>query len=630
MTAEKRTKRTQESIFCVFLVALLFVILTAHCVCLACAQANKDGTSANSESSKSGKDGVWDPNKYIAVEEIEAGTQGYCLTCMEGTKVERFDLEVLSVVPDFEPGRAAILVQLTGDRFLHTGPVAGCSGSPVYIDDRLAGALAAAWTYSKDPLFAVTPIKEMLKVGQGSHAQPRDRRRVYGFDYAKPIDFSVIEGRMHERLSEQRQGVVNSKSVPGLLVSSNLPGRVCKRLDALAEPFGFMVAAGGCGKTQEGQQVRLEPGSCLAVPWVTGDITMTVMGTVTEVAGDKVYGFGHGYLGYGAVELPMATGQVHAVVSSVYRSFKVGSALETVGALTMDQSTAVVGTIGAEAPTIPLTVRVRRYNDSEVRQYDCEIVDNELLTPVGVNMVVLGAALVHGELPPNHTIKYDMVLKMNNHRSIRCENVSTGRGLTDMISDSVGPIAMLMDNPYEEVDITSMEFSMSIEPESSVSHIWSVELSDSRVKPGQKLDVQAVVESYLAERKKYRFSVEIPAQLKQGKYELIVCGSRAYEQFLRKTVPYRFVAQNMQDLIEALNDLLQIRRDVLHCLLILPAGGIKVEKAGLPDLPATKALVLQSGSRTIRTRPHPQWIEKRQQIDSVVIDRESMHIQVEP
>jgi len=189
---------------------------------------------------------------------------------------------------------------------------------------------------------------------------------------------------------------------------------------------------------------------------------------------------------------------------------------------------------------------------------------------------------------------------------------------------------MLMDNPYEKVDITSMEFSVNIQPQSSISHIWSVELSDSQVEPGQKLDVEAVVESYLAEKKKYRFSIEIPKQLKQGKYELVVCGSYGYEQFLRKTVPYRFVAQNMQDLIEALNDLLQIRRDILYCLLILPPGGIEVEKAGLPDLPATKALVLQSGTRTLNTRPHPQWLEKSQQIGSVVLDRETMHIQVEP
>lgn len=629
-TPDKKTQRTQESIFSLLLVGSCLAVLTAHCVCLASGQTDKQGLPANSDSCKGGKEGFWDPNKYIAVEEIKSGMQGYCLTCMEGTTVEKFDLQVLSVVPDFEPGRATILVQLTGDRFLHTGPVAGCSGSPVYVDGRLAGALAGAWTFSKDPFFTVTPIEEMLKVGQDGYGRQRDRWQVYGFDYTKPVDFSVIDGRIRQSLSEKRHRGVNAGSLPGLLVSCNLPSRVCQQLDALAEPFGLMVAAGGGGKTQEGQKVRLEPGSCLAVPWVTGDIAMTVLGTVTEVAGDKVYGFGHGYLGYGAVELPMATGQVHAVVSSVYRSFKVGSALETVGALTVDQSTAVVGTIGAKAPMIPLTVRVQRYNDSEVRQYDCRIVNNELLTPVGVNMVLLGAASVHGDLPPEHTVKYDMALEMDNHPSVSCENVSTGRGLTDVILDGVSSIAMLIDNPYEKIDITSMEFAISIEPRSSLSHIWSVEVSDSRVEPGQKIDVEVVVESYLAEKKKYRFSVAIPKQLTQGKYELVVCGSYGYEQFLRKTVPYRFVAQDMQDLIEALNDLLQIKRDRLYCLLILPPGGIEVEKAGLPDLPATKALVLQSSTRTLNTRLHPQWLEESQQIGSVVVDRETMHIQVEP
>lgn len=114
---------------------------------------------------------AWDPNKYIDIDEIKPGMQAYCLTCYKGTEIEKFDLEVLSILHNVMPGRDLILVQGTDERFIYTGPVGGCSGSPVYINNRLAGALAHApgWPFSKDPLYGVTLIKDILKTGQDTN-----------------------------------------------------------------------------------------------------------------------------------------------------------------------------------------------------------------------------------------------------------------------------------------------------------------------------------------------------------------------------------------------------------------------------------------------------------------------------
>jgi len=389
------------------------------------------------------------------------------------------------------------------------------------------------------------------------------------------------------------------------------------------------VAGTGAADVNQAEDVQLTPGACLAVPLVTGDIEMEVIGTVTEVVGDKVYGIGHSLLGYGVIDLPMATAKVHTVVSRLLRSFKFASALEIIGALTTDESAAVRGQIGAKAKMIPLTIKVDRYNDPERRVYNCQLANNRVLTPQALRAVVEGATLMLGDLPPDHMIEYKVSVGLEDADPITFENVSTGAGLTEMIIEGTVPVALLMNNPYEKVDIESIDFDVRIMPKNIISHIWSVDLADSTVKVGQELKIGVVVESFLAGKKKYQYSLKIPDELAPGRYDLIISGGYGYQKFLRRYAPYRFVPQNLPTLVEAINNLLTIKRDGLYCLLVLPPGGIAMEKAELPDLPATKALALQDAKRTLKTRPYRRWLEKSLTTDTVIIDEKVMHITVE-
>jgi hypothetical protein len=344
---------------------------------------------------------------------------------------------------------------------------------------------------------------------------------------------------------------------------------------------------------------------------------------------DKVYGFGHSFLGYGPRDLPMATGQVPTVVSSVIRSFKFGSALKIVGALTTDESAAIFGRIGAKAKMIPLTIKVDRYNDTEKRVYNCRLANNRMLTPMVLRSAVAGAALYLGDLPPDHMIEYKVTIGLEDADDVVFENVSTDTGLTQMIMEGTVSVALLMNNPYEKVDIESFDFDVRIMPKSIISHIWSVNLSDSKVRAGQELQIGVVVESFLAGKKEYQYSLKIPDELAPGRYDLIITGGYGYQKFLRKAAPYRFIPQNLVTLIEAMNNLLTIKRDGLYCLLVLPPGGVALEKAELPDLPATKALVLQDVKRTLRTKPYQHWLENSLKTGTVVIDEKVMRITVE-
>jgi hypothetical protein len=574
---------------------------------------------------------LWDASKYIDIDEIRPGMKAYCLTCYSGTNIDKFEMDVLSVVRNFGPGRNAILVQGTDERFIHTGPVWGCSGSPVYIEGRLAGALAFAYTYSKDPLYGVTPIREMLRVGQGDSSQFGVVQQGYAFDFSKPIDFSLIDKQISTPQSSRQQSQIGAAAMPCPLVTSGLPAGVVGQLNDVLEPLGFVVVSGvgGGGTINTDEDVKLAPGGCLAVPMVTGDITMEAVGTVTEVVGDKVYGFGHNFLGYGAVNLPMATGYIHTVVSSVARSVKLGGAIKIVGTLTRDESPAVYGQIGTKPHMFPLTITIDDYREREQQVYNCQISHNRLLAPSLLRSTVAGASMRLGDLPPEHTIEYQVSIGIEGAEPITFEDVSSDTGLNEMIMEGTSPVAMLMNNPYRNVNIKSVDFTVRISPKSIISHIWSVDVSDLTVKAGQNIGIEVVIESVLAGKKKYNCSLEIPQTLSPGKYELVICGKSSYEMFLRKAAPYRFVPQNLTGLMDALRHLLSIDSDKLYFLLAMPAGGVAIEKSELPDLPATKALLLQSDKRTLKIQPYQHWLEKTIKTGTVVIDSKSVQITVE-
>jgi len=476
----------------------------------------------------------------------------------------------------------------------------------------------------------------MLAVGRGGRADISEQqagRADLGIDFAAPIDFVEVDKRLRNGFIRASRGFRGVNYLPCPLITSGLPAEAREQLGAIIEPFGMMVVAGGGSGTADNiagdGKARLVPGAALAVPMVSGDISMSTSGTVTEVIGDKVYAFGHFLLGYGKIDLPMATAKVHTVVSNVTSSFKLTSVAETVGAVTTDEATGIIGQLGLQAKTISLTIRVDRYNDTEKRQYNCRLVNNRLLTPFYLRMVVAGAAFQRGDLPLEHMVEYKVNIGIKDAQSIAFENVSSGMGLNEVVMECYSTIGLLMNNPYGIVDIESVDIDMRIIPKSVVSRIWSVDLSDSKVKAGQSIEINAVLESVLAGKKQYQWDLEIPEDLVPGQYELTICGQRDYEQFLVKAVPHRFVAQNLPGLIEALNNSLQIDRDKLYCLLTLPSGGVTIETAELPDLPATRALLLQDTKRVMRIRPYSHWLERNLKTGAVVIDKKVLQITVE-
>jgi hypothetical protein len=574
----------------------------------------------------------WDSGRYISIDEIKPGMEAYCLTDYGDAGIEKFRMVVVDVVRNIDPGRDAILVKGLDERFIHTGPVMGCSGSPLYVNNRLAGALAMAWTFSKDPLYGVTPIAEMLMVGRAAKTKPLkqvSQRTGLAIDLSKPIDFARIYKQVTTPSETTHNKMTTVTYLPCPLLISGLSAEASEQVRGLFEPLGFMAVSGGGGSGAKTTTAQLIPGAALAVPLLAGDIEASALGTVTEVRDGKVYGFGHGYSGYGSVDLPMATAEIYTVISSLARSTKIGSPREIVGAITTDEAAGVFGRIGAKPTMIPMTIRVNHCNDTKPRVYKCLSASNKSLTPILIETAVAGAAYQIGSLPLDHTIEYTVSINTKTGESVRFHNTSTTVALNELMAANVSTLALLMNNPYKEAEIQSVEVDLKVTPKNTISHIWSVDISDPKVEAGHEVNIEVIVESIRAQKTKYHLTLKVPDDLSPGTYSLMISGQNEYERFLRKAVPYRFVADNYSSLIQILNDILNIERGKLYCLLLLPPGGVSVERAELPDLPATRALVLQSPKRVLKVQPYPHWIEKTVDTGTIIIDKEILNIVVE-
>jgi hypothetical protein len=571
---------------------------------------------------------VLDKTRYIGLDEIKPGMQAYCLTVFNEALVEKFDFEVISVVRNIEPKRNAILVKGTDERFIHAGTVAGCSGSPVYIDGRLAGALAFGWYFSKDPLYGVTPIEEMLAVGAEGSGTRRDKIHL-AIDFSEPLDLMKIERQIISSLEQQAESAASDGLLPVPIVVSGIPYSAGGELDKVLGPFGLVTVTGPSGGSQGGDQdVQLSPGSVLAVPLVSGDIDIAAVGTATEVVGNEVFGFGHNFLGYGAVNLPMATGRVHTVVASAMRSFKLGSPIKTVGTLTIDEAAAVRGQVGTAPDVIPMTINVSRYNDPEYKSYECSVANNQMLTPLLLRLSLYGAATQRGGLPPEHTLKYRTEIELAGAEPISYENISTNSQVDELLTETMVPVALLMNNPFRPVEIKSIRCDIEEFDRSMLAGIRSVDVSDYKVKQGEKFNVGVVVEPVRGPRKRYTFDLAVPKDLKPGQYEILITGGAGYLEFLASAARQRFIAQSVDTLIEALNNILRIRRDRLYCMFVIEQGGIALERAELPDLPATRALVLRDATRTLEVRPYQHWIERSVRTPQVIDGGQKIQIEV--
>lgn len=548
----------------------------------------------------------WDSSRYIRVSEVKTGMEAYCLTVLEGDKIEKFSLKILSIVKQARAAQDMILVVGTDERFKNLGSIHGCSGSPVYIDGRMAGALAAGWEGSLEPLYMVTPIEYMLPIGQGGKKTVTLYNKTSYVELSAPLNMESISRKAIESIARTP---LSSAQLP---IATNLSMRACEVLNESMAMAGFvlMQADNTPGASSESiQKPAFAPGGVLSVPLCSGDIRMAAIGTVTEVVGDKVYGFGHAFTGIGEVELPMAAGTVYAVVATRQTSMKLAGASEVTGTLRYDQETGVVGILGQIPKRIDLAVNVKRFDAVQDKSFHCKVARDRNFTPLVLQNALVGAMLYQGDLPPEHSIKYRCTFDLEMGRRIDFSGVSSGQSVMDAARDVFSLAAALLNNPFQPIYPDKIVMDIEIAPDNLITSLWEAKITENIVKPGDTVKINIALKGFRSEPKPFTIELKIPDNCPDGKYPLQVCGAEAYQAFLLKTSPQRFTVVDAESLLTALNRVLNIETDRIYVCLPMEQSGLTVRNAELPNLPMSKMMTLADDKRLLPSAPYQNFIE---------------------
>lgn len=564
--------------------------------------------------------------RYIPLEQVRPGMEGYCLTVLEGTAVKQYPVKVLSIVRNAEPGADFILVIGTDEPFKTVGSVQGCSGSPVYLEGRLAGALAAGWSDAVEPLYLVRPIQDMLKIESSAPSGTPPSL------VPEPKDLIYPDKAEKRYLDWIRKTFSGRRTMLPLVMS--VPAGAVRSVEPLFESLGFAAFSGSATTENDPvlskDQDQIIPGGVLSVVLCGGDISIAGIGTATDVVGDTVYGFGHSMLGTGAVELPMAAGYIHTTIARRSISFKFGSPGPILGTLISDQAAGVLGRIGQEPPMLPLRIHLERSDIGRTKDFDCRVAVHPVLTPLILRVAILSAALYFGDLPQEHSLDYEGTVEIEGHEPIRLANVSTDSEAFAPASEISGIANLLMNNPYQPVGIRSVELSLRIAGRSRAAEIWAAELSDDKPKPGQSITIRTVLESFRTDKTVHAIALQIPEKLKAGTYMLQVLDREGYLAFLQKASPHQFAAEDVPSLLEAIRRIVQTPRNQLTAVLLLGRGGIAIRHQDLPDLPPSRILLLQDNRRFTPAMPLQNWTETQVLMDSIPSGNIAVPIQVEP
>ena len=556
-------------------------------------------------------------DKYLHQSKLKRGMSGYGLTVLAGTRIQKFNATVVSVMRNWYPHQDVILCRLAGLGLEKTGVISGMSGSPIYIKDpadgkhKLIGAVAYGWTFQKEPMAGIQPITQMLAVEGVPLGGARDPA---GKKSSSPSGEAVLEDDLARALldprkldfsgfcrpARRRRRLGSSGAGPGLMplatpvmISGAGPRTMALARKLFAGEGLVPLRAGtvGAAEAEAAKKTRLAPGSAVSVILLSGDMDWSAIGTVTEVIGDRVLAFGHSMYADGRIRLPMGTAYVHTVIPSAWSSFKLSSTLKATGVLTHDEYTGLSGQIGAKAEMIPMTVTVRW--PAGQQKFSYRIVRHRWLTASMSRMALGESVLANRDIPERHTIEYGVDIDFERFGRYRSANISSYNRLWDAASDISRPLAALMNTALGKPAFPrSIEVTLSIKPVQTTAAILSLELDRNVYKPGDKVTGKVTLRPFRALRITKAVSIELPKDLPDGRRTLTVCDSYQAISAMESELPHRFSPKTVEQLFAAIKEVVAPKMDRLYLRLPLPAGGLAVRKNELEHLPDSMAELL--------------------------------------
>jgi hypothetical protein len=458
------------------------------------------------------------PAQIMPLDQVKAGMKGVAYTVFEGVEPEAMPVDILGVLKDANgPKGDIILVRLGGAHAEYTGVVAGMSGSPVYIDGKLIGALAfRIGEFSKEPIGGVTPIEQMLEINAMDKSQPMETTPAVT---AAKSESTRTSGPGLTKFADLLQPIETP------LVFTGFTQDAVKRFAPQFAAAGVVPVMGAGSVSNEKQPEPIVPGSSVSMVLVRGDMNIAATCTVTYVDPQRLLACGHPVLQFGSVDIPMTKARVLATLPSPLNAFKIVNATEQIGAFVQDRHTGILGRFGEQPQMIPVTLRIRGAGNPQ--EFHFEVLNNSKLTPAAMMSTVFSA--LQGINGSGEDVTYRMSGKIDvaGYPEVRLSNMfaPSDGGLPAAIAPAMSlgeRFGRIYDNPYDKPQVKGVELNFDLAHERRSAQLESVRTDVTEARPGDDITVEAVLRPYRGERIVRQIPVKIPTSTPKGTLRILV------------------------------------------------------------------------------------------------------------
>jgi hypothetical protein len=570
-----------------------------------------------------------DAPAIFPLSQVQPGMKGVAYTIFTGDEIEKVDLVVLGVLHNaLGPKQDIILVQLLGEKVEHTGVVAGMSGSPVYFDGKLVGALSLKLgTFTKEAIGGVTPIENMLDVEKAPEP-PRNAPSPASVISAPQTNtgnaFSAARIPLPEKFVRQTSAGTGQFLVPieTPLITTGLYPETIAQFSKQLSAWGMTMMAGGTAAPSP-EDAQLKPGDMVGVELIRGDLSIAPGCTVTTVDHGKILACGHPIFSFGNVSMPLARAHVVTTLASAMASTKIISTGGTIGTLTQDRVTAIGGRLGDGPPMIPVDVTF--VTGTEQKHFHFEIIESPQLTPLLVALATYNGIIGNTAYGEGSTLELDGEIAIKGH---------TTATLKDLFAPTDNPVsggffvatnvqstfAQIYSNPYEIPHVSAIHLRVTALPERRAATIDDAWVEANEVRPGQTVNVKVQLRPYRGPAFVQEFPITIPMQAARGLLQLVISDAETVNRTVQSlTASSQGQLPGLEELIKLMNR--EHQNDRLYATLLQPTPTLMVEDKVMPNAPASAINVLDQrqspgGARLLYQSTAGEWSVEMHQVIS--------------
>jgi hypothetical protein len=593
-------------------------------------------------------------DEFFRLEDVRPGMKGIGKTCYQGSKPEEFQVEILGIMRGVSSGADAILARFSGGALDQAGVFEGMSGSPVYIDGKLLGAVAFSYEFSKEAIGGITPISEMIDAFAGSEAAlPSNPRIILKksmlWDYKAALtpeagwNTSWPSARLSTLLQSARAPFGAYALIP-IATPLSTGGFSPRTLQAFAPGFrslglSFLQGSGGgsarsgtSSKADPSDNAPLEPGSNLVVSLVRGDLDVSAAGTVTYVDGQKLYAFGHMLFDLGFTELPMHKGRTLAIFPGLQSSFKIVETGESAGTIGQDRSSGIYGMIGQKAKMIPLSVDITTSRGIK-KSLKFEVAHDRFLAPLLINLTVYDSIIASEREIGMHTLSVKGTIDIKGEDPVKIENrFSSESSAPSYASLSIAaPLNFLMASGFKDLNVENISITIDSQEDDRAAVLDSIRVDRTELKAGETANVDILYRKADGEILQDSYPVKMPSDLPPGRFSVLVADGTTLMSVDAEEQGDDVAPRGLGQLIKYINNIR--KNDRLYIRLFRKEAGAVVKGEGLPGLPPSILSILKSersagGMSAIQTSPYMEY--EMPSLDYVITGSKTLTLSIQP